>query len=192
MTTIGKAIQFAVDAHGDTTRKGKTRLYILHPIEAMTIVASLTEDEDVLAAAVLHDVVEDTGVTEAEIREAFGDRVADLVMAESEDKMRGIPSEASWETRKQATIDHLAGLKKDALLICLGDKLANIREMSRDYKAIGEKLWERFNQKDKKAHAWYYSSVFQVLAKALGDEPPIREYRALLKEVFDWEEGKNG
>ena len=86
--------------------------YILHPMEAMTIVASLTEDEDVLAAAVLHDVVEDTGVTEAEIREAFGDRVADLVMAESEDKMRGIPSEASWETRKQATIDHLAGLKR--------------------------------------------------------------------------------
>ena len=116
----------------------------------MTIVASLTEDEDVLAAAVLHDVVEDAGVKEAELREAFGDRVADLVMAESEDKMRDIPSEASWEARKKATIDHLAGLEKDALLICLGDKLANIREMSRDYAVLGDRLWERFNQKDKK------------------------------------------
>ncbi len=192
MTKSEKAIMFAVKAHEGIRRKGKDRLYILHPIEAMTIVASLTEDEDVLAAAVLHDVVEDTDVTEAEIRVAFGDRVAALVMAESEDKMRGIPSEASWTARKQATIDHLAGLERDALLICLGDKLANIREMSRDYKAIGDKLWERFNQKDKKMHAWYYGSVFQVLAKALGDEPPIREYRALLKEVFDWEEGKNG
>ena len=191
MTKIGKAIKFAVDAHGDTTRKGKNRLYILHPIETMTIVASLTEDEDVLAATVLHDVVEDTGVKEAEIRETFGNRVADLVMAESEDKMRDIPSEASWEARKQTTIDHLAGLERDALLICLGDKLANIREMSRDYKAIGDKLWERFNQKDKKAHERYYSSIFQILAKALGEEPPIREYRALLKEVFGWEEGAN-
>ena len=184
MTKIAKAIIFAVDAHGCTTRQGKDRLYILHPIEAMTIVASLTEDEDVLAAAVLHDVVEDAGVTEAEIREAFGDRVAKLVIAESEDKMKDIPPESSWEARKQLTIDHLAGLERDALLICLGDKLANIREISRDYAALGDRLWERFNQKDKAKHAWYYSSVFQILAKALGEVPPIREYRALLKEVF--------
>ncbi len=190
MTTLGKAIKFAVDAHGDTPRKGKTRLYILHPLEVMTIVASLTEDENVLAAAVLHDVVEDAGVTEAEIRSAFGKDVAALVKAESENKMRDFPPEASWKARKQATIDHLAGLEKDALLICLGDKLANIREMSRDYKAIGDELWARFNQKDKKAHEWYYGSVFQILAKALGEVPPIREYRALLKEVFDWEEDK--
>ena len=121
MTTIGKAIQFAVDAHGDTTRKGKTRLYILHPIQAMTIVASLTENEDVLAAAVLHDVVEDTSIKPGDLEREFGPRVKELVMAESEDKMRGIPSEASWEARKQATIDHLAGLERDALLICLGD-----------------------------------------------------------------------
>ena len=115
--TLGKAIKFAVDAHGDTTRKGKNRLYILHPLEAMTIVASLTEKEEVLAAAVLHDVVEDTDVTEAELRGAFGDRVANLVMAESEDKMRDIPPEASWEARKQATIDHLAGLERDNLIV---------------------------------------------------------------------------
>ena len=192
MTKIGKAIKFAVDAHGDTTRKGKSRLYILHPVEAMSIVASLTEDQNVLSAAVLHDVVEDTGVTEAELREAFGDRVAELVMAESEDKMRDIPPEASWEARKQATIDHLAGLERDALLICLGDKLANIREMSRDYKTIGDKLWDRFNQKDTKAHEWYYSSIFQILAKTLGENPPIREYRSLLKEVFGWEKSADG
>ncbi len=192
MTKIGKAIKFAVDAHGDTTRKGKNRLYILHPIEAMTIVASLTETEDVLAAAVLHDVVEDAGVTKEELHDAFGETVADLVMAESEDKMRDIPSEASWKARKQATIDHLAGLKRDALLICLGDKLANMREISRDYKELYDKLWERFNQKDKEAHRWYYSSIFKILAKTFGEVPPIQEYRALLKEVFGWEEGVNG
>ena len=192
MTTLGKAIKFAVDAHGDTPRKGKTRLYILHPLEVMTIVASLTEDEDVLAAAVLHDVVEDAGVTKEELQEAFCCKVADLVMAESEDKMRDLPSEDSWKARKQATIDHLAGLEKDALLICLGDKLANLREISRDYAEIGDTLWAHFNQKDKKEHRWYYSSIFEILAKALGEKPPIQEYRALLKEVFGWEEGANG
>ena len=188
MTKTERAIMFAVKAHEGIRRKGKERLYILHPIEAMTIVASLTEDEDALAAAVLHDVVEDTDVKEDVIRETFGDRVADLVMAESEDKMRDIPSEASWEARKQATIDHLAEQEKDALLICLGDKLANIREMSRDYADIGDELWVRFNQKDKKAHEWYYRSIFQILAETFCEVPPIREYRTLLKEVFGWEE----
>ena len=93
MTKLRKAIEFAMDAHADATRKGKSRPYILHPLEAMNIAAGLTENEDVLTAAVLHDVVEDTDVKEAEIREAFGDRVADLVMAESEDKMRHLPPE---------------------------------------------------------------------------------------------------
>ena len=191
MTKIGKAIKFAVDAHGDTTRKGKNRLYILHPIEAMTIVASLTEDEDVLAAAVLHDVVEDAGVTKEELRKAFGDRVADLVMAESEDKMKDIPPEASWKARKQATLDHLPGLERDALLICLGDKLANIREMSRDHAQIGDALWERFNQKDKRKHAWYYRSICDVLELEFGDIREIREYRELWSGVFSKEEKKD-
>ena len=184
MTKIGKAITFAVDAHGDARRKGKERLYILHPIEVMTIVASLTEDEDVIAAAVLHDVVEDTDKGEAAIREAFGDRVAELVMTESEKKMRDIPSETSWELRKQATIDRLQTASHDAKLICLGDKLANIREMSRDYDLLGDALWSRFNQKDKSKHAWYYWSVFRVLEKEFGDVAPIREYRELLEHVF--------
>ena len=189
---IEKAIIFATKAHAGITRKGKERPYILHPIEAMTIVGGLTEDKEVLAAAVLHDVVEDTNVMPEDIEREFGTRVKDLVMAESEDKMKDLPSDASWEARKKATIDHLACLDHDALLICLGDKLANIREMSRDYSELGDNLWERFNQKDKEKHAWYYSSIFKIIKKALGDVPPIHEYRALLKEVFSWEERTNG
>ena len=189
MTKIEQAIQYAVFAHAGTKRKGKTRPYVLHPVEAMTIVAGLTEGEDVLAAAVLHDVVEDTNIRAEDIEREFGARVKDLVLAESEDKMKDLPADASWKARKQATLNHLAGLERDALRICLGDKLANIREMSRDYDKLGDNLWERFNQKDKAMHAWYYSSVYQTLSKTLGDVPAIREYRVLLKEFFGWEEG---
>ena len=164
--------------------KGKERPYILHPIEAMTIAVGLTEDEDVLAAAVLHDVVEDTNLSEQDIEREFGPRVKALVMAESEDKMKELPAEASWKLRKQATIDHLVTLGRDAKLICLGDKLSNIREMRRDYAKLGDALWERFNQKDKREHAWYYRSICDVLEEEFGDVPEIREYRALLKTVF--------
>ncbi len=183
-TTHEKAIIFAANAHAGETRKGKTRPYILHPLEAMVIVSSLTEDEEVLAAAVLHDTVEDTPVKKEDIVREFGRRVADLVAAESEDKRGDQPAESTWKTRKQETIDHLKNASREIKLICLGDKLSNIREMSRDYAALGDALWDRFNQKDKKQHQWYYSSVFKVLADEFGEVPAIMEYRGLLEELF--------
>ena len=191
MTMIEKAVLFATKAHEGTTRKGKERPYILHPLEVMTIVAGLTEDEEVISAAVLHDTVEDTDVTPGDIGQSFGERVERLVMAESEDKMKDLPPEASWELRKQATIDHLETLDRDEKLICLGDKLANIREMSRDYAQIGDKLWERFNQKDKHKHARYYRSICGVLELEFGDIREIREYRELWSGVFSEEEKKD-
>ncbi len=184
MTTVERAIQFAVFAHAGTKRKGKDRPYILHPIEAMTIAAGLTEDEDVLAAAVLHDVVEDTHLNGDDIEREFGPRVNSLVMAESEDKMTELPASSSWKLRKQATINHLASLDRNAKIICLGDKLSNIREMRRDYRDLGDALWDRFNQKDKREHAWYYRSVCDVLEAEFGRIPEIREYREHLREIF--------
>ena len=184
MTTVERAIQYAVFAHAETKRKGKDRPFILHPIEALTIAASMTDDEEVLAAAVLHDVVEDTNLEAEDIEREFSPRVKALVMAESEDKMKDLPAGASWKMRKQATIDHLHGLCRDAKIICLGDKLANIREMARDYRVLGDALWDRFNQKDKDEHAWYYRSICDVLGAEFGDNMMIREYRMLLEEVF--------
>ena len=184
MAKIERAIQFALAAHAGAKRKGKDRPYILHPIEVMSIVAAMTGDEDVIAAAVLHDTVEDTDTTPADIEREFGPRVRDLVMAESEDKMTHLPAEASWKSRKQATIEHLKTVGRDEKLICLGDKLANIREMSRDHALIGDELWERFNQKDKAMHAWYYRSVYSILVGEFGNVPAMAEYKQLLTQIF--------
>ena len=184
MTAVEKAIGFAVTAHAGMKRKGKNRPYILHPVEAMTIVAGMTDDEEVIAAAVLHDVVEDTDISPERIAEEFGERVRDLVMAESEDKMRDVPLEASWMERKQATIDHLDTLGREAKLICLGDKLANMREIHRDYELLGDRLWERFNQRDKALHGWYYKAICDKLEKEFPGTKAIREYRELLNAVF--------
>ncbi len=186
MTTLERAIIFATQAHEGTRRKGKERLYILHPIEVMTIVGSITEDEEILAAAVLHDTVEDTDVKQGDIEREFGKRVAELVVSESENKREDQPAESTWQIRKAETIEHLKHSDRDIKLICLGDKLANIREMSRDYALLGDGLWERFNQKDKSLHCWYYSSVYQVLAEEFGNVPAIQEYKALLEYVFGW------
>lgn len=101
MGRLTDAMNFAIAAHGEVRRKGDGLPAVLHAMEAAAVVASLTSDEEVLAAAVLHDTVEDAGVDLEDIRARFGERVAGLVWAESEDKMRGLPPEESWRARKR-------------------------------------------------------------------------------------------
>ncbi len=184
MSLVEKAILFATSAHAGVTRKGKTRAYILHPLEAMTIVGGMTDDEELLAAAVLHDTIEDTAVTLGDLEREFGSRVAAIVASESEDKRRESAPAETWQARKQETIDHLQNANRDVKLICLGDKLANLRELVRDYSELGDNLWVRFNQKDKAMHGWYYSSVYRILENEFGDVPAMDEYKKLLVQVF--------
>lgn len=178
------AVHLAVAAHAGQFRKGTKVPYITHPIEVMGIVATITRDVDVLAAAVLHDTVEDTVVTAEDIRREFGNRVAALVCAESEDKMTGIPAALSWKTRKQATIDHLRTCTDiDVKIISLGDKLSNLRCIERDLAEIGQDLWNRFNQKDPLMHKWYYSSFLETLQE-LHDTAAYKEYERLVNACW--------
>lgn len=72
MNKIERATAYASRAHAGKCRKGKDKPYILHPLEAMAVVKKLTDDEDVIAAAVLHDTVEDTAVTADCLEKEFG------------------------------------------------------------------------------------------------------------------------
>ena len=201
MTLFEKAVAFATEAHTGQKRKGKDKPYILHPLEAAAIVgrcldglreeevaAEILEEKDViLAAAVLHDVVEDAHVPFERLRSEFGERVARLVAEESEDKREDAPAEETWRMRKEETVDRLRE-EKDlaAKLLCLGDKLSNLREIAADYEVLGEDLWKRFNRKDSAEHGWYYGEILKILEEdpVLGDLPAVREYRELWDKVF--------
>ncbi len=183
--TLDDAIKFAVDAHSSQKRKGTDIPYILHPLETLAIVSTMTNDENILAAAVLHDAVEDTDYTLQDIRDRFGKKVADYVEAESENKRGNLPAKDTWKIRKQETIEHLKSASVHVKMITLGDKLSNIRAIYRDYNKIGDDLWERFNQKDKKEHAWYYKSICEILSSELSDYEVYKEFKELLSKVFD-------
>lgn len=184
MDILNKAIIYATNAHKGQLRKAKDKPYILHPMEAAVIAGYITSDKEVIAAAVLHDVVEDTSATLEDIRREFGEKVAALVGSDSEDKMDALPATLTWELRKKATLDALDKATPDEQIICLADKLANIREMRRDHEILGDKLWERFNQKDKAKHAWYYRGIADRLT-ALSSTLPYAEYCSILDELFD-------
>ena len=180
---LDRAIIFAVKAHAGTERRGKGYPYIVHPLEAVEIVATMTKDQELLAAAALHDTVEDTDVTVEQIRTEFGERVADLVAAESDEMPAGISEEDSWHSRKQAAIDRLAKASREAKMVALGDKLSNMRAIARDFADQGDALWNLFHAKDPKDHEWHYRGLAKAL-KELDGTYAYQEFVKLINQVF--------
>ena len=182
---VNEAVSFAARAHEGQVRKGSGMPYIVHPMEAAAICSTFTDDLEVIAAAVLHDVVEDTDVTVEEVRELFGERVAALVAGESEDKREGSPPAETWRLRKEESIEHLKRAEDPGVrMVCLGDKLSNIRSIQRDYDSLGEEFWQRFNQKDPAQHAWYYRTIADLLKGELGETEAWHEYAHRVRTVF--------
>ena len=185
MDVLEKAILFAVNAHGGQKRKLSETPYVLHPLEAGTVAGALTSDKEVIAACVLHDTVEDTPVTLNEIRAEFGDRVATLVGAETENKRVGQPPEQTWIIRKKESLKELAeATDKNVGIMWLADKLSNIRAIYRSFVQSGNAIFTVFHVNDKNAHAWYYRRVRDLLRKDFGDTTVFAEYCFLLEKVF--------
>ncbi len=180
---LDRAIIFAVNAHAGTERRGKGFPYIVHPMEAVEIVATITPDQELLAAAALHDTVEDTEVTVEQLRAEFGERIASLVASESDEMVDGVSEEDSWHDRKQAAIDRLAAATHDAKIVALGDKLSNMRAIARDYAMKGDELWKIFHASDPKDHEWHYRGLADSL-RELSDTFAFKEFEGLIDQVF--------
>ena len=187
---LDEAIRFAVECHSGQKRKASDTPYIVHPLEVLTILSAMHADIDVQIAGVLHDTVEDTGATVEEIRERFGDRAADLVEENSEDKTQ------SWEARKRHTIETLPDASFDLKCLVLADKLSNMRSIIRDYYALGEEVWTRFNR-GREQQSWYYSGIIDALDGLQNDERVMDFYwelndlykDAFVEYFFDEEKG---
>ena len=181
---LNEAISLAASAHAGQVRKGTDLPYIVHPLEVMTIVAGLTDDIEVLMGAVLHDTVEDTSVTLEDIREKFGERVAGLVAADSEDKREDRPASETWKIRKMETVEYVKNkATHEEKMIVLGDKLSNLRAIYREYRAIGDRVWEKFVMRDKSEHEWYYRSFVELFLEFQGT-PEYEEYKNLVEKVW--------
>ena len=184
MELVSEAIAFAVKAHDGMRRKKSQAPYILHPLEAAVIVGTMTDDQNVIAAAVLHDVVEDAGVAIEDIEEKFGKRVRQLVQSETEDKRADLPPSDTWRIRKQESLDALKNTQDTGvLMVWIGDKLANMRAIYRDWKVEGDAVWQRFNQKDIKQQEWYYTSIAEYTDR-LSHTSAWLEYKTLTELVF--------
>lgn len=178
MRIIDQAIKFAATAHKNQTRKSTNIPYITHPFAVGMLLQKANCGEEVVAAGILHDVLEDTPVTYEELSVQFGSRIADLVVSASEhDKS------LSWEVRKQHTIDRLKAAAIEEIQIITADKLHNLKSIQEDYLLHGEEIWNRFNRGKEHQH-WYYSSIVKELRLRKIDFELIGDLVKTVKEVF--------
>tara|TARA_B100000131_G_C17936323_1_gene540469 strand:- start:71 stop:580 length:510 start_codon:yes stop_codon:yes gene_type:complete len=154
---VDRALAFATIAHGEQKRKYSGEPYIVHPIEVMEIVKTVPHDEAMLAAALLHDVVEDTEVTLAEVRQAFGEDVASLV-----DDLTDVskPEDGNRKTRKALDREHSAQSSPRAQTVKLADLISNSSDIlendpkfAKVYLAEKELLLKVLTQGDPTLHA---------------------------------------
>ena len=180
---LDRAIIFAVLAHKNVRRKGKEIPYILHPLEASAIVATMTDDQELLAAAVLHDVIEDTPYTPGDVEKLFGKRVLAAVLADTQDEIEGLPGEESWHTRRYNSILKIKNADREGKIVAMGDKLSNMRAIARDYRSIGDEIWKLFTVKERAEHEWHYRALADALNE-LSDTEAYKEFVYLIDSVF--------
>lgn len=159
--------------------KEKERNYLYLSLELVNeILKTLTNDDNILAAGWLHDVVEDTPITLEELKKEFNDEVCYYVELETEDK--SLP----WKERKLKQIQELKENKSEVVFIAYSDKIANLTEMANDYKFIKDELWNRFNR-GKDEQYWYYLEFYKIFkANKLIPKEKLKDYEMLLNDLF--------
>jgi len=122
-----RALAFAAERHSKQRRKdADASPYINHPIALAQVLCNEggIEDAEVLAAAVLHDTIEDTETTADELAAAFGHRIAGIVVEVTDDKT------LDKQVRKERQVEHAASLSPQAKLVKLADKICNLRDVA--------------------------------------------------------------
>lgn len=175
-----RALDTAAHAHRHHRRKASGVPYISHLFAVMYLLTQVTDDEDVLIAALLHDTIEDVPeeYSESRMRREFGDRVTGIVLDVTKDDT--LPD---WQARSDAYLDHLShGAREEAVLLSCADKLHNLKSTLADHEEIGDALWERFNA-GKERQQWWYGAILQVVRARLPHNLLVGEFERLVKEL---------
>ena len=172
---IQKAIKFATKTHNhyqQQTRKGKVIPYISHPLTVGIILALAKASEDVIAAGILHDTIEDSAeekkVSVEMLTERFGENVAQLVLSVTEQD-RNLP----WDERKKDALNHVAHFSNDSILLKSADILSNVSELIDDHAREGDDFFLRFNAPKEKVVENYSKLILVILEK--WSENPLAE-----------------
>lgn len=170
-----RALVWASQIHDGQRRKGTAVPYVSHLLAVASLVLEAGGDEDQAIAALLHDAVEDRGVSFAEIEHRFGQRVARIVRGCTDVPDTAARSGIDSFSRKQGYLSHLRQEQSgDVLRISIADKLHNARSILADYRSEGERVWERFNL-GRPAQLWYYRELVRTFEAKWPEDGQVQE-----------------
>lgn len=175
---VFQMVELAVVGHAGQVRKGSGEPYVLHPLRAAKTLASLGCRQEVVLAAVAHDLLEDTSISADQIRESFGEEIVELVRGASEDKSLPL------DERKEKFLQDLTQRPTEVLLIVGADKLDYLTSDVRDLAQHGEELWTRFKQPKEKRAKMYRSFIGLLRARAK-ESTPAQQLAAKLDKLAD-------
>jgi (p)ppGpp synthase/HD superfamily hydrolase len=160
--------------------------YIAHLMGTMCILARVGVRDEVLAAAILHDYLEDVPDPDGResIRAALGEEVLSLVLEVTEHKRRGFDEVDTWDIRKQEQIGHIEGMPKEAVLIKAADVLHNLLALLSDLEAAEDpdSVWKPFNAGPER-QIWYFSGVIDAVGRRLGDHLLVKELQDAVRRL---------
>ncbi len=189
---IEKAIVRSAELHRHQQRKAGGAPYVVHPFAVAFLLAHYSEDEDVICAGLLHDILEDVPKYGADrMREEFGERVYNIVREVTEDHEEegpiqffpygGHSRKKHWKDRKEGYLKRLEDDSPEGLMIAAADKIHNLRSLVDGYIEEGEAIWKTFPA-GKEETWWFYQSVLAVLTRRLA-HPLVEELRIALQEA---------
>jgi len=171
---IEKAVRVSVAAHKDQTRKGDDLPYIIHPFMVAIKLAKYNFPDTVIAAALTHDVLEDTEFPEDKLMDELGDEVLEIIKAVTNDD--SLP----WEEKKSKYVETVRNGSDGAKAVAVADKIHNLESLLIAYEAQGSELWKKFNR-GKEQKLWFEIEVLKML-KETWQHRLIEEYEKLLEQ----------
>lgn len=174
MTILEKAIRLCAVAHEGQIRKDGPP-YIIHPFAVALKLAQHGFDELTIAGALVHDVLEDTKVTEEELREVLGDKVLELVQFVTYDET------LSWEDQRKKYINTLRNAPESAKAISVADKIHNAESLLTAYIERGPEIWKSFNR-GREAKLWFEEEMLKMLTETWS-HPLVEEYKKLVLQM---------
>jgi len=167
------ALEYAAERHGDQRRDSDHAAFILHPLEVAQLLRNRGYPDHVVAAGVLHDVIEDTDATHAELERRFGGEVARLVSSVSE------PDDGSYGERKERLREAVAQAGPEAAAVYAADKVTKAREL----RLTLARDWSIAAQPRTAAKLDHYWASLELLEQQLSDNPLVAQLRFELETL---------
>jgi len=175
LSLIEKAIRIIVVAHANQKRKNDGSPYVVHPLMVAIKLMKYNFSDEVIAAALVHDVLEDTDIPEQELRDNLGNEVVEMV------KMVTNDNSLSWEDKKSKYVEMVRNGSKEVKAISIADKIHNAENFLFTHSQIGSEIWEKFSR-GKETKMWFEEEMLKMF-KETWSHPMIKEYEELVEQM---------